>query len=281
MATPSITHSEGDLLRLLGTEEGIKTLLQGGSELGLKVTASTWSNIVDFGVFSREVLQCDIPLGYEDGGEVGERFLAQEIRVSLEGVNGVGSLTLQEYRTLPNKREDVDFQLKLQTAEGDDAIGETVVSVDGAGAGEPLVLQARLVINPNFTAGHINEFILLSFVGQTRHSPVCMSYAECTVGLRIQGTMMAPNEVVLSQRLSAEAKPFTPKVALNYFDYPCPTYDVEQTSSTDYVYTAPQGYKSVIFPNTQVKSVIKLFNILCCFCIVLMALVLVMFIFIY
>jgi hypothetical protein len=270
IAPPKVDH-----LRLLGSEGGIKMLLDGGKEQGIKIKANNWGNIVDFGVFSCDSLKSSVPLGYEeDQQEESERYLTQAISLSFDACNmgGVDTFTLTAFQSLPNKAEET-FRLQLVTEEGNDATSITLRVGDDA-----IVLLVRLLIHSKYTRGNINEFLLLSFCGQTNHSPVSMSYAECTVGLRVQGTLMSPNEVVISQQLSAEAAPFIPKVALTYFDWRCPMFAVavgDQGGSPDNVYTAPPGFKQATFALVQVT-----FQLLLC-CAVLCCAVLCCFIFLF
>jgi hypothetical protein len=241
-----IAPPEVDHLRLLGSEGGIKMLLDSGKELGIKIKANTWSNILDFGVFSSDTLVSSVPLGYEEiQSEEGEKYLFQSINLCLDAsrIGSVDAFTLNSYQSLPNKKEDT-FRIQLVTEEGDDATTLTLR------AGDELNLHVRLMIHPQYTRGHINEFLLLSFRGQTSHSPVSMSYAECTVGLRVQGTLMSPNEVVISQQLSAEAAPFAPQIALTYFDQNCPTFALLREN----MHTAPKGFRHATLPFFQVKK---------------------------
>lgn len=214
---------------------------------------------MDFGVFSSESLLSNVPLGYEDTqpkeDEGEEMYLFQSITLSLNPSSkcGVDSFSLNSYQSLPNKEEDT-FRLQVVTEEGDDATNVTLT------AGDELYLHIRLLIHPQYTQGHINEFLLFSFSGQTRHSSVCMSYAECTVGLRVQGTLMSPNEVILSQQLSAEAAPFTPQIALTYFDYACPIFNLYYKSKkganhlSRNLYSVPRGFSEASLPFVEVSE---------------------------
>lgn len=209
---------------------------------------------MDFGVFSSESLLSSVPLGYEEteSKESENMYLFQSITLSLDTCSkgGVGSFTLTNYHSLPNKDNDT-FRLQVVTEEGDDATNMTL------SAGMELCLHVRLHIHSQFTQGNINELLLFSFHGQTSHSPVCMSSAECTVGLRVQGTLMSPKEVMLSQQLSAEAAPFTPSIALTYFDQMCPVFNLPEPSRKGNskhrnTYTVPPGFRKASLPFVQV-----------------------------
>jgi hypothetical protein len=250
--------SEIEMLRLLGSEGGIKMLLHSGRDLGIIIKTSNWSNIVDFGVFSRESLSRTVPLGYEeDDTRESAGYLFHPVTLSLDKDKGkVDVFSIDSYLSLPNKNEKT-FSLHLITEHGEDASSLILE------AGKPLQLIVRLSIHPEYIKGYIDEFLLLSFSGETRHSQVCRSYAECTIGLRVQGTLMAPNEMILSQQLSAEAAPFTPKIALTYFDAPCrPTFLLAMSSAND-CYMAPQGFRSVRLVEMQVVLSISLYLSLC------------------
>lgn len=246
-----ISPSKTDFLRLLGSVSGIKGLLTSGQELGIKIKTNAWSNIVDFGVFSTESLRSTVPIGYEGmDSKPSDGYLMQRVILSLDGSGQhFHTFTLNNTQSLPTDEKE-SFQLQVVTEDGEDATGLTLR------AGDELTLYVRLTIRPQYTKGHINEFVLLSFTSQRSHSPVCSSSAQCTVGVKVQGALMAPQEVAISRQLSAEAVPFTPQVATTYFDVPCPLSTMANSamSSPEENYSAPQGFKNVQFPELQVHS---------------------------
>lgn len=142
------------------------------------------------------------------------------------------------FESLPSDKEE-EFRLQVVTQEGDDAAAVTL-----RGGNNPLLLNVRLVIRPKYCRGRIDEFLLLTFRGQTQQSPVSMSSAQCTVGLRVQGTMMSPDEVKISRSLSAEATPFTPHITVTYFDQPCPSFVLRENS-----FDSSHGFRHITPPS--------------------------------
>ena len=245
-----------DFLRLLGEEGGVKTLLEGGRELGIQVKAKSWSNLVDFGVFSDDNLETGVPHGYEEMEESKDLrksgYVTQWITLTLEQCERsvIDEFVITSYQSLPGKEKNT-FSLQLLTEEGDDATGTNLR------AEEELHLQVRLLIHPQYTCGHINEFLLVSFSGQKNHSKVSVTHAACTVGARVQGNFMSPEDTVICRQLSAEAKPFIPSVALTYFDTTCPTFSILNSTvldaATKDVYLMSKGFRHAIIPFLQVS----------------------------
>jgi hypothetical protein len=61
---------------------------------------------------------------------------------------------------------------------------------------------------------------------------------------------MSLKEVAISRQLSADAAPFTPKIALTYFEQFCPTFSLSENT-----HSAPTGFSLVTFPFVEVKMI--------------------------
>lgn len=153
------------------------------------------------------------PLGYELCARgLDTRICSQELLIKVSPPSEMlpSSFKLASWRCLPTC-DDAEFTVHLMGPNFSEAVGTNVGSMSFS------AYDVVIYINADFH-GYINRWLLLQFEGTRHYNSTSSASFSSIISLRINASVLSNQQQRLLSTLSAEARPFVPRQALEYFD---------------------------------------------------------------